>query len=1066
MQMRWKLGVLCLFGAVLSFCAEPSVWNSVRPPIRTFGIAEGAPNMTVYAVNEDRNGLLWIGTQDGAASYDGTSWTTLNLPPESESQWIRALAETPDGSRWFGTEGGGLWRLQAGAWTLFRKGAGLPSNTVHSLLTLVNADGSWELWVSMAEGGVAQYDGATWRFTDIEAGLPSHSVWKIRELKGVGGQRELWAATTKGFARLEGSHWRAFGKQDGWPEDEANDITQIRHPDGREELWLSVWGRGMMRYTHGTWTTFNPSTGAFPSYFPITSLLIPNRQGAPTLWVCTYDRGLGWYAENQWKFLDSRKGLPTNGIYSLMTPRRGKPTLWMGMRGGGVVSLDLTGWYSLDQQAGLPSNEIHGFAETADPRGGRMLWIATNEGLARWERGAWKIENARTGLPHDHVACLLGSQGEQGTEVWAGTLKGLALWNGHGWQTLFKTQGLQDQRVLSLLETREAGERVIWAGTDKGLLKLTKQGQRRYLPQDGLPAAQIYSLASTQDADGGQSIWVGTRGYGIGRLKKGQWSQYGESEGLANLNIFCLKEMRGQDGHRWLWAGSFGGGASRLSLEAGAPAHFESFTVRSLPGLPSNVVVRIEVDPQGHLYLVTQRGVARVSFLDPAHPDLPSKVESFRGGDGLPPISTNYGASFLDQEGRLWVATNRGAAVLDPKLEAPPPSLPELVLEHVLVAGQPRTLDPKGTVLSHRENRITFDLALPTFYREDETRYRTQIQGLEPAPSAWSVRGSRDFLALPAGDFVLQLEARDCLGRVAQLRFPLRIRQAPWRSYWAYALYLLAAGVVLAGLYRVRTRLLRARNILLERRVAAATEELQSKNRTLQSLNEEKDHFLGIAAHDLRNPLNAIVLMAQQLGEEDLSKRDLNHFAGSIERASKQMAELIEKLLGLNRLETGHMSNLPRAMDIAPLVEEVCGLFELQAGKKGIRVVVEVGGPVPVYADPLHLRDVLENLVSNAIKFTPPGPPERVVMVRAQSSGDQCVLEVEDQGPGFTEEDKRKMFGRFMRLSAVPTAGEGSSGLGLSIVKRLVKELNGQLQLESKPGEGTRFRVHLPSRPA
>ncbi len=1064
MLMRWKAALSCLLGAALGFCAEPNVWDSVRPSIRTFGVLEGAPNMTVYVVSEDRAGLLWIGTQDGSASYNGSSWTTLNLPANSQSQWVRALAETPDGSRWFGTEGGGLWRLQAGGWTQFRLGSGLPSNTVNSLLTLDHPGGGWELWVGTAGGGVARFDGSLWTFTDTHAGLPSNSIWKIRVIQE-NGHPVLWAATGKGFAKWEGSRWRAFGEKEGWPEEQVNDITQICYPDGREELWLSTWGRGLLRYTSGAWTVFNPSTGDFPSYFPVTSLLIPDRHGKPVLWVCTYDRGLAWHDGNRWQFLDSRKGLPTNGIYSLFAPHGAKPTLWMGMRGGGLVSLDLTGWYTLDQQMGLPSNEIHGFVETPDGKGGQVFWIATNEGLARWEHGAWKLENSHTGLPHDHVACLLSSRGEQGPEIWAGTLKGLALWNGHAWHTLFKTQGLQDQRVLSLLETKENGERVIWAGTDKGLLRITKQGQKRFAEEDGLPASQIYALASTQDVDGGQSIWVGTRGYGIGRLKRGQWIRYGEAEGLTNLSAFCLREIRGQDGRRWLWSGSFGGGAVRLSLEPDSSGRFETFTVQSLPGLPSNVVVRIEADPQGRVYLVTQRGVARLSFLEPAHPGRPSLVEDFRGGDGLPPLSTNYGASFMDHEGRLWVATNRGAAVLDPRLEAPPPPLPRLVMEHVRVGGKSRELGAKGTVVGYRENRITFDLVLPSFFREDEIRYRTQIQGLEAEPSAWSPKGARDFVTLPAGSYVLCLEAKDYLGRVAQLRFPLIVRPAPWRSLWAYLVYLLAAGGALLALYRTRTRILRTRNILLERRVAAATEELQSKNAALQRLNEEKDQFLGIAAHDLRNPLNAIVLMAQQMMEEDLGQRDRTHFASIIERASRQMASLIENLLGLNRLESGRMQNKPEALDLGRLAEEVRDVFQVQAQKKGIRVVLDCDGPVPAYADPLHLHDVLENLVSNAIKFTPPGPPERVVTIRARRSEGEGMLEVEDQGPGFTDEDKTKVFGRFVRLSAVPTAGEGSSGLGLSIVKRLVEEMRGELQLISKAGCGALFRVCLPSSP-
>jgi signal transduction histidine kinase len=159
------------------------------------------------------------------------------------------------------------------------------------------------------------------------------------------------------------------------------------------------------------------------------------------------------------------------------------------------------------------------------------------------------------------------------------------------------------------------------------------------------------------------------------------------------------------------------------------------------------------------------------------------------------------------------------------------------------------------------------------------------------------------------------------------------------------------------------------------------------------------------------------------------------------------------------------MPNQPVALDLVRLAGEVCGVFQLQASRKGLRVDVEAPGPILVFVDPSHIRDVLENLVGNAIKFTQPGPPERVVTVRIRCSGEQRLLEVEDQGPGFTAEDLEKVFGRFVRLSAVPTAGEGSSGLGLSIVKRLVEEMGGQLQLESKAGQGALFRIFLPGPP-
>jgi two-component system sensor histidine kinase/response regulator len=133
------------------------------------------------------------------------------------------------------------------------------------------------------------------------------------------------------------------------------------------------------------------------------------------------------------------------------------------------------------------------------------------------------------------------------------------------------------------------------------------------------------------------------------------------------------------------------------------------------------------------------------------------------------------------------------------------------------------------------------------------------------------------------------------------------------------------------------------------------------------------------------------------------------------------------------------------------------------ARAKAIRIELEVPGEgLPALADATHLREILENLISNAIKFTPPGPPERHLWIRARREATMAILEVQDQGPGFTDQDKLKAFESFARLSARPTGGEDSTGLGLSIVKRLVEAMGGTVVLASVAGEGATFRIELP----
>lgn len=1061
--LRAMLGALLVGTLGLAAVEVPGdSWKALRPPLRRTTAQGGPQQVSVYAITEDRAGRLWVGTQDGAAAHNGSSWTTQALPSESASQFIRAVAETADGSRWFGTEGGGLWRLKAGRWTQWRKGAGFPSNTVNFLAETVDAKGDWALWVATNGGGIARFQGEQWVFMDTRAGLPSDSVWKVRSLPDREGGQTLWAATTKGYARYAGDRWQAMGPGSGWPQQEANDIALVTLADGRRQYWLSLWGPGLLCGDGRTWRRYSPATSDFPSYFPISTQVTRGPDGQDLLWVATYDRGLAWLSNGQWRSLDVRQGLPANGIYSLHAPRRGSPTLWIGLRGGGLVSLDLHGWYQLDRQMGLPSNEVHAFGETRDAQGNVTLWVGTSEGLARWEKGQWRVEDPTQGLPHAHVTSLVVRNADQGTEVWAGTLKGLARRKGNSWQTLFKTQGLQDQRILSLLEVEEAsGERVLWAGTEKGLLRQAGQQQRFLTPQDGLPAAQIFALAQTHDPDGEDSLWVGTRGSGIGRLKRGQWRRYGEAEGLVNLSTFTFREWRARDGSRWLWAGTFGGGAARLRLD-GDGSRWETFTVANLPGLPSNVVVQIQCDSRGRVYLITQRGVARLKFDDPRDPARPTGVEAYGGGDGLSAVSTNYGASFIDHRDRLWVATHLGVAVLDPALEQLPAPLPPMVVDHVIVNGQARALGESGLELGYREKQLSFEMGLPGLFREEGLRFRTQILGFEPAPSPWSSNPRREFVALPDGAFVLRLEALDHLGRPSRpVEIPLRIRPAPWRSTWAYLGYalLLAGGVFLW--HQIRTRLLRSRNLVLERRIAQATAELKEKAVDLERLNEEKSWFMGIAAHDLKNPLNAVLLLAQELEEENLDREQQVRSASRIVRATRQMSELIKDMLDINRLDAGGLAPDLQVQNLGDLAQDLCTQYLERARAKDIQLHCEARGVVLGLADPLLIHQVLDNLLSNALKFTPPGPPARSVWVRALEDAEGPRLEVQDQGPGFTEADKARAFGRFVRLSARPTQGEGSTGLGLSIVQGLVKAMGGELTLSSEPGRGACFTVHL-----
>ncbi|NJO15929.1 MAG: HAMP domain-containing protein [Thioploca sp.] len=256
----------------------------------------------------------------------------------------------------------------------------------------------------------------------------------------------------------------------------------------------------------------------------------------------------------------------------------------------------------------------------------------------------------------------------------------------------------------------------------------------------------------------------------------------------------------------------------------------------------------------------------------------------------------------------------------------------------------------------------------------------------------------------------------------------------------------------------------------LEEKVTERTQALEAKNLELISLNEqliklnqEKNDFLSIVAHDLKNPLSAIQGAAWliQSDYDELPKDQVVDFASMISETAHNMFELIKNLLEVNRIEAGKMKLSIRLVDILPILRRLVNDYQQRAKAKEIELIFE---PTlieyPALVDTNSLQQVLDNLISNAIKYS---PPSKCITIRLKQNASQVGCEIQDEGPGLSEEDQQKLFGKFTRLSAQPTANEHSTGLGLFIVKKLVDNMQGQVRCNSELGKGATFIVEFPT---
>ncbi len=340
--------------------------------------------------------------------------------------------------------------------------------------------------------------------------------------------------------------------------------------------------------------------------------------------------------------------------------------------------------------------------------------------------------------------------------------------------------------------------------------------------------------------------------------------------------------------------------------------------------------------------------------------------------------------------------------------------------------------------------------------------------------TSWSpsqVESKFTILDLPEGVYRLEMRAiQDGAYRWSEpLVFTLSVAPAWYQRWWVSVIISTGAGVLMWGIVKINVRRLEHRKQELQQLVDEKThalletaEELQRQNERLLELNNEKNEFLGIVSHDLKNPITVVKGTAEFMleSEEHMDTDMRTELLRTILQSSARMLNLVVNLLDVNRLERGGFTTNFTEFDMLPLVEHIIAFYRQPAKDKNIHLELQVLGSQCVFADQHATEQIIDNLISNAIKYS---PLSRSVFIRITEKIGCVRIEVQDQGPGLSNDDLKKLFGKFARLTPKPTAGEHSTGLGLSIVKKMVEHMSGRVWCESTLGHGATFIVELPT---
>jgi len=1056
-------------------------------PFAAYTPDDGLAASQVWTVFQDSRGYLWLGTAGGLSRWDGVAFESLTTLEGLRDPVIRTIAEDHQGQLWLGTNIG-VSRYDGQVITNYSLAEGLADGIVWSSLV----DDYGTPWFATSSGGVSAFVDGGFRTYGPAEGMPAAQATTLQTTA----DGHLWIGFLGGGllrCRLAGggslSQCVTYTTADGLAGDGVRQAL-LDPADG--ELYVALSPAGVSRFDGTRFESF--------------AVTVDGRQVAPhcllvnrrhELVIGTREHGLlicPLPAMQPCRNIRRANGLAVDNVWDVREDREGN--LWVGTN---------VGLNRLHSEALISFSDSNGLADPvtlaihADDNGD--AWLGSFGGLARISNpadrfGEQQVEvwNRDNGLPANEVwSVTRDSRGR----LWIGTGGGLCqLQPGAGCVRVYdRDDGLADDYVLDIRETAD-GE--LWLGNAVGVTRVRFDAAGANPSFEGFSARRGFTgrMAHAVYPDEHGQVWIGTRGQGLIVYDGETFHAFTTENGLPDDSIIALAPS--SDG--LIWAGTNAGLVSFVPPPGPDPEpEFRACDEHSPLHRASIVAVR-ESAP-GQLWVLTTKGAYLLETAgDPGCGTVRTFLDRHAGLIGNEGTSGN--AIAIDPRGRVWFGLGTGATRYDPTLATQSPPPPVATLERVetgrgrvlraafsparqaneeLLAGSgPLTLPPDDTSLR-------FEFRGLSFSQESSVRYQSRLQGFESDWSTATATPFKEYTNLDPGSYTFQVRASAPEGGWGEpIALSFEVLPAFWQTpaFAASAVFVIAA-LLLAG-HRARTHRIQARARQLEQIVAARTDDLKRYAQALEDhshaldqanvrareADRMKSEFLANMSHDLRAPLNSIIGFAEVLIprlEGGISDRHLG-FLRNIKESGHHLLQLIDNLLDLSKIEAGKMEFHLEETTLEPILEGVCAVMRGLAQKRGVTISLIHSGPQPtVAADVPKLRQILYNLISNAVKFSPKGA-EVEVRTRAVPAAESHLgvesyeVAVVDHGIGMSEEDHEVIFQEFRQLHASGERPAGT-GLGLAIVKRFVAAFEGSIHVQSAPGEGCTFTVLLPTRP-
>lgn len=1052
-----------------------------------FGMDEGFSNSRANAIIQDRKGFIWVGTWNGLNRYDGYECVTFqpNFHDTTaiSNREIVDLLEDSKGNVWIGTSNGlNCMNPQTG---------GLKTYPFKNRILSLCEDDNQNIWIGTWSGGLYKLVPSTGEITNFFANdIISDIHYDSRKI--------LWVGSYNGLIQFDpqkGEFKRHVNNPDGDCISNSTITNIAESADGT--LWVGTWGSGMDRIQvspDGSRLSFtNYSSSSSDSSISGNVITKLYYDAFKNLWIGTWNNGLCLLPHGQQNATPSsakftcyqedsgnRTGISGKRISALMVDKTG--VLWVGGSDLACASIIETGIHCYQ----LPQNKLAtNFRPTtsAITASQEQLWISCDHYILQYQL-------------KDNIYAL---------------------------RKIYNTPNNQSYstQVLSLA----ANSNGLWVGTDDAGLIFYPFTKEKLLNTDNtklyneqskkpIPGNKIPCMLISRKYEG--VIWLGTMQSGFLKLADTNHNPHiaesyhsgNDRNNCSDNSIRCLYE----DNQGFVWIGTQNG----LNLFDPTSKTFEKFyySASDATSLNDNAINAILEDASGNVWVGTNSGLNKV--MKSTNNDGTNKI-SFKGYPREKHIKNEIITNIIeDQSHNLWIRTYKGfvkfntqsetiigeyfssdfenthlsrnATIstnnnrillanlysfltfhpdsLNKKSVAPNVAITDFRLFNESIDKQTyknkdinRKLIPYVTdvELTYKEKMLTLVFSAMDYKNPKKNEYAYKLEGFD---NQWNNIGSRNYATytnIPHGKYTFKVKAKNSDGFWSQNETSLNIIISPpiWKTIWAYISYALAIAGIIYLINRHTKNKEKEKNKLRFEKM---------KTEELARLNEMKSFFFTDMTHEFKTPLTLILGPAQELVEDKTLSGNATKHAELITKNAKKLLRLVNQLMEFRKIEKGIADELhTQQYDINRILQEVYSFFKPSADSRKITFSTKFGrNPVMASIDPDKMEKVIFNLVSNAFKYS---NDNCAISISSDLSTDEkgneaVVIKVTDEGIGIAQEHQQKIFERFYQINQVRTQSTG--GIGLFLAKTLVEQHGGTLEVESKLGEGSCFKISIP----